>query len=57
MHKVILCPACEAEFTIKHNLDEDHYRVEYCPFCGDTLETDEDYEYDMDEDEDLPNNP
>ena len=51
MHKVILSPPCEAEFTIKHNLDEDHYRVEYCPFCGDTLETDEDYEYDMDEDE------
>lgn len=44
------CASCEAEFMLKHDMDDDHYRVEYCPFCGETME-DEDYEYDVDEDE------
>jgi len=51
MHKVIVCASCEAEFMIKHDMDDDHYRLEYCPFCGEQMEDDEDYEYDIDEDE------
>lgn len=51
MHKVIVCAYCEAEFTIRHDMDDDHYRLEYCPFCSEALEDDEDYEYDIDEDE------
>jgi len=49
MHKIIVCLVCEAEFTIKHDMDDNHYRAEFCPFCGEMLENDEDYEYDMDE--------
>ena len=51
MHKILICTSCEAEFTIKHEMDEDHYRIEYCPFCAEMLEDDEDYEYNIDEDE------
>jgi hypothetical protein len=28
------CDNCEAEFKIKHNLDEMYYEVMFCPFCG-----------------------
>jgi hypothetical protein len=32
-------------------MDDDHYRLEYCPFCGEMLEDDEEYEYDIEEEE------
>lgn len=51
MHKLIVCTYCEAEFNIRHDMDEDHYRVEFCPFCGEQLEQDEDYEFDFSEDD------
>ena len=28
------CDNCEAEFKIRHNLDEMYYEVMFCPFCG-----------------------
>lgn len=34
------CTACEAEFKIKHKLDQSYYSINYCPFCG--AEIDED---------------
>jgi hypothetical protein len=51
MHKNIFCASCEADFTIRHDMDDDHYRVEHCPFCGDALEDDADYEYEIEDDE------
>ena len=36
--KLIVCEECEAEFRIKHNLDEYYYYVKFCVFCGDSLE-------------------
>lgn len=51
MNKVIVCAACEAEFNVRHDMDDDHYRLEYCPFCGEMLEDDEEYEFDIDEEE------
>lgn len=35
------CSACEAEFKIKHKLDESYYSVNYCPFCGAEIEEEE----------------
>jgi len=32
--KIIVCDVCEAEFYIKHNMDENYYNVIHCPFCG-----------------------
>lgn len=50
MHKIFTCLECEAEFTIRHDMDDDHYMVEYCPFCGVELDDEEMFEID-DEDE------
>ena len=35
--KLLVCESCEAEFQIKHSMDENYYRVVHCPFCGDDL--------------------
>lgn len=52
MHKLIVCLFCEAEYNLKHNMDEDHYIIKFCPFCGEELEDCEEYNFDfMDEDE------
>jgi len=32
--KLVVCESCEAEFSIKHSMDEYYYRVVYCAFCG-----------------------
>ena len=46
--KIIYCNKCEAEFTIKHNMDEEYYEILYCPFCNNEIEKDseDDLEYD-----------
>jgi hypothetical protein len=30
---LVVCESCEAEFVIKHNMDNYHYKTLYCPFC------------------------
>ena len=35
--KLIVCENCEAEFRIKHSLDENYYKEKSCPFCGEEL--------------------
>lgn len=35
------CSSCEAEFKIKHKLDPSYYEVNFCPFCGGTIEEEE----------------
>ena len=35
--KLIVCESCEAEFTIKHSMEELYYSIQYCPFCGEDL--------------------
>jgi DNA replicative helicase MCM subunit Mcm2 (Cdc46/Mcm family) len=48
--KVIVCESCEAEFKIQHEMDDHFYAVKHCPFCGDTLNSDnEDVLYDEDD--------
>jgi hypothetical protein len=50
MHKIFTCLECEAEFTLRYDMDDHHYMVEYCPFCGVELDDEEMFEID-DEDE------
>lgn len=41
------CEHCDAEFKLKHTLDEHFYEVSFCPFCGGDItkeEETEDYE-------------
>ena len=35
--KLVVCESCEAEFSIKHSMDEIYYRISYCIFCGEEL--------------------
>ncbi len=35
--KIIVCDSCEAEYKVKHNMNEQYYIIEYCTFCGETL--------------------
>ena len=47
--KLIVCLSCDAEFSIKHNMDKRLYNIVDCPFCGEELDNDmedeiEDYE-------------
>lgn len=43
MHKIEVCLQCQAEFHIKHDMDDGHYQVEFCPFCGERALEDESY--------------
>ena len=47
--KLIVCLSCDAEFSIKHNMDKRLYNIVHCPVCGEELDNDledeiEDYE-------------
>ena len=50
--KLVVCESCEAEFRIKHSMDERLYNIVYCPFCGEELPQDEDESLDLFEDYD-----
>ena len=45
--KLIVCESCEAEFTIKHLMEELYYSIQYCPFCGEELTHDKEFEDDI----------
>ena len=50
--KLIACESCDAEFRIKHDLDNRLYNIVH--FCGDVLNEDlEDEVEDYEEDDDL----
>lgn len=44
--KTYFCTDCDAEFMMKHDMDEDYYKVTMCPFCGAEVETELDFEED-----------
>ena len=36
-----ICENCSATFLVVHDLDEDDYIEQYCPFCGEEKEIDD----------------
>jgi rRNA maturation endonuclease Nob1 len=36
-----VCLECEAEFKIKFDMDDERYKVRFCPFCGAEIEEEE----------------
>ncbi len=45
------CKACDAEFDIHINFEGVYgVSIDYCPFCGETMDSDEDEEDEEDED-------
>jgi|TARA_B100000959_G_C14588405_1_gene462973 rRNA maturation endonuclease Nob1 len=45
---MIMCEECEAKFKIKC---EDELPIKFCPYCGNPLHNDGEWEIDEDEDE------
>ena len=44
---LLICEFCEAEFQLKHSMEELFYTINYCPFCGEEFSQDEKLEDDM----------
>ena len=36
------CYNCDAIFKLKHDMDDDYYEVNFCPFCGSSIEEEQD---------------
>ena len=47
--KLLQCEDCEASFELKHDMDDNYYKVTYCPFCSSKLELEDDLEDEEDE--------
>ena len=39
----IHCSACKSECEVHHEMDSHQYDIEFCPFCGEELELEEEY--------------
>ena len=42
------CVECDAVFKINFDLDDDYYKVGFCPFCGAEMGEDQQDEYEED---------
>ena len=42
--KRIECVNCEGVADITHEANHDFYKITYCPFCGEELELEEEFE-------------
>lgn len=50
--RLLECDACESSFCVEHEMDDKFYSVEWCPFCGASLEIEESIDEDwLDPDE------
>ena len=49
--KTILCEHCEASFSLRYDMDDDYFRPKYCPFCGDDLPEEDEFNV-LEEDDD-----
>lgn len=36
------CYNCDAGFKLRHDMDEDYYEVNFCPFCGSSIDEEQD---------------
>lgn len=42
------CSNCDAVYRLGHDLDTDYYKVEFCPFCGDPIDAEENFDVEDD---------
>jgi hypothetical protein len=43
--KYFECIECDAVFKINYDLDEDYYKVKFCPFCSSEMDEDQQDDY------------
>ena len=41
---LLVCELCEAEFQLKHSMEERLYTIKYCPFCSEEFSQNEEFE-------------
>lgn len=46
MQKKYECETCDADFKISHTLDESYYEVNFCPFCGAQIDSEDEEDTD-----------
>ena len=46
MRKSYYCDQCEADFKISHQMEEEYYEVNFCPFCSAQIDDEKDEEED-----------
>ena len=51
--RLIVCESCEAEFKIRHSLDEGYYKISFCPFCGEDLDNELEDEIEWEDEEEI----
>lgn len=51
--KWLECTSCDAMFAVRHTMDEKFYKTEFCPFCGDELDVEEELDLDYGEEFDV----
>ena len=44
MQKHFECDDCGAVFNLTHEMDHDFYKVRVCPFCGEGMSDEENYD-------------
>ena len=47
----IYCQECKSECEIEHEMDDHHYPIQHCPFCGAELDEDELHEIEVIDDD------
>ena len=45
------CQDCEIEYKVHHEADHAYFQIQFCPFCGEELDIEEQYTYVPKEDE------
>lgn len=43
------CADCDVEFKVRHDADHAYFPILYCPFCGEEIDTVEQYRNDEEE--------
>ena len=51
--KLIVCESCEAEFRIRHSLDERYYKISFSPYCGEDLDNELEDEIEWEDEEEI----
>jgi|TARA_B110000967_G_scaffold209172_1_gene264126 hypothetical protein len=46
------CISCDAMFKVKHEMEDIHYVIQCCPFCGEELDIETELKFSDDEEYD-----
>ena len=41
--KTILCEHCDASYSVQYDMDEEYFKIKFCPFCGDNIPEEDEF--------------